>query len=67
MVEEEDMNSPSPVRDLRPLKLGVAGLYPPGHPLRALFEAQPDELPEETLRALLPTVLALGRMKGDSP
>lgn len=57
------MTPEASTRDMRPLKAGVAEIYPAGHVLREFFNAQPDELPEATLRALLPTILRLGRLK----
>jgi len=53
-------------RDMRPLKTGVAGIYPPGAPVRELLMAQPDELPEATFRLLLPTILRLGRLRSEA-
>lgn len=52
-----------PLRNMRPLKAGIVSIYPPGHPCREMVLSQPDELPEETFRALLPTILALGKSK----
>lgn len=59
-----DRVTPEPAtRNMRPLKSGVAEIYPPGHALREFFNAQPDELPNATLEALLPTILRLGRLR----
>jgi hypothetical protein len=54
------------MRDMRPLKSGVAEIYPAGHALRELFNAQPDELPIATLAALLPTILRLGQLRSEA-
>lgn len=52
------------VRDLRPIKSGIAALYEPAHPLRAFISVQPDELPESAFKThILPTILALGRAR----
>lgn len=51
------------LRDMRPIKEGVTSIFPVGHPCREMILAQPDELPSETLKLLLPTILSLGRIK----
>lgn len=48
---------------LRAVKEEAVRAFPPGHPAREVILAQPDELPEQTFDALVPTLVALVRQR----